>query len=76
MRWHMGIGSVLDLANGVFKRFFSKEAKDENRANEIEQLEKEQLEYSKKNAGGIYNARLNFISRRLSELNREAKNNR
>ena len=70
------IGSGLDLGAGIFKRFFSKEAKQEGRANEIEKLEKEQLELSKKNFDGKYNIRLLHISNRLSILSREAKNAR
>ena len=72
----MGYEKLADLASGVFKRWFSKEAKDSGRANEIEKLEREQKDLAKNNTDGRYNARLTYISDRLSDLQREAKNTR
>jgi hypothetical protein len=72
----MGIGSVFDLGAGIFKRFFSKEAKQENRANEIEYLQREQKELSKNNVNGIHNKRLDYIASRLRICEQEAKNTR
>lgn len=72
----MGWDKIADLASGIFNRWFSKESKEEARDNEIGKLEKEQLRLSKDNLGGKYDGRLDFIAKRLSKLNEEARNAR
>ena len=72
----MGLEKLADLGAGIFKRWFSKEATEESRANEIEKLEKEQKELSNNNPNGIHDKRLRFISGRLSYLSKQAKNAR
>ena len=72
----MGWDKLADLGFGVFKRWFSKEAKEESRANEIEKLEDEQKDLAKNNTNGRYDKRLSWIADKLQELGREAKNTR
>jgi isocitrate dehydrogenase len=73
----MGIvNNVLELANGVFKKWFSKEATQEQRDNKIGELEREQIELSKKNDNGRYNTRLSYIAHELRILSEKAKNSR
>ena len=73
---YMGWDKLADLGSGIFKRWFSKEAKDSGRANEIEKLEDEQKDLAKNNINGRYDKRLSWIANRLQELGREAKNTR
>jgi len=72
----MGWDKLADLGAGLFKRFWSKEAKEESRDNEITKLEKEQLEKSKNNPDGKHDKRLSVISERLSRLYEDSKNAR
>ena len=72
----MGWEHIPELLAGLFKRFWSKEAKEESRDNEIDKLKKKQLELAKNNTDGRYDSRLESIARRLSRLHKNAQNSR
>ena len=63
-----GWSAIADLAFGIFKRFFSKEAKEEGRTNEIEKLEREQKNLAIHNVDGRNDKRLTAIAARLQTL--------
>jgi len=72
----MGWDKLADLGAGLFKRFWSKEAKEEGRDNEIEKLKDEQLRLAKNNPNGKYDKRLERIAIRLARLYKDAQNAR
>lgn len=72
----MGYEAIADIAKGIWERWFSKPAKQESRANEIDRLEREQKDLATNNPGGRNDKRLAVISARLLKLNTEAKNTR
>jgi hypothetical protein len=72
----MGFDKLADLGAGIFNRWFSKEAKQEGRANELEDLQREQKDLAKNNPDGKHNKRLDYIAKRLRILQQNAKNSR
>lgn len=70
------LSSGLDILDGIFRRWFSKEARDEARDNDIDELQKKQANLAIHNVDGRFDNELKRISTKLSKLQRQAQNTR